>query len=331
DRTTGIGAADNLVFLSDSMLVIPRSTFNRESENLQLGVLDVYALTPTDNSGLDMELVATLQLPMFHSIPASRTYISPRSRIAMRCYVDPIRQLSSLQNPVLSSQPAVFELADASRILLIDFDFLAPAARNNTPSFLLVPVSSIWSAVENIPRHTDMIRAQHHQVSWEVWGVTTRWIHRFRPIGLFFNADPGKYLTSGTRVLLPQRSEQCDNIVSHICTWNCYHPLVIGALDFYPPLTQVFAQDAVQANPEADKVDRSRRMYHIGSDRFTPMASVDEWMGNAKLAVAPYVKSQLCHAQFDRKVRHADYLKVWADEEHREFDNSLVLKDVRVD
>ncbi|KAG8688347.1 hypothetical protein FRC09_012956, partial [Ceratobasidium sp. 395] len=77
------------------------------------------------------------------------------------------------------------------------------------------------------------------------------------------------------------------------------------------------AQAGARTAFQTDDATPSHRTYCAGSDNLTPNAAgIDEWMNNAELAVAPCVKSKLCHMLFDREAEGTVHLKVWADEEH---------------
>ncbi|KAG8795585.1 hypothetical protein FRC12_012324 [Ceratobasidium sp. 428] len=321
DQTTGLGATMDIIFLSETMLAVLRSNFADASEGETIGVLDVYSLSST-TSGLQMIPIITLQLPIFHLAswpPVHGPGYNDISRVEMKCYIDPVRQISSFQMANSGTRGSIFELADTNRILLVHFSFINHARESNALSFLLVPVWSIINEVHKLSGLSGSTDPRpYYEVPWETWGANTRWIHRFTLTESFFDEDPGKYLTSGARVLLP-RCTPFHNPSQVMCAHEPSHYLVIDTLDFLPSSVQV-AQAGARTTLQIDGATLSHQTYCSGSDNLTPnTAGIDEWMNGAELAVAPCVKSKLCHTLFDRATAGAEHLKVWADEEHLVF------------
>ncbi|KAG8791521.1 hypothetical protein FRC12_008947, partial [Ceratobasidium sp. 428] len=207
DQTTGLGATVDLIFLSESMLAVLRSNFTHAPEDETIGILDVYSLSST-TSGLQMIPIITLQFPILHLVswpPVHGSGYNDISGVEMKCYINPVRQISSFQMANLGARESIFELADINRVLLVHFTLLDHARELDALSFLLVPIWSIMNEVRKLSGLSGSTDPRpYYEVPWETWGTNTRWIHRFTLTESFFDEDPGKYLTSGPRVLLPR-------------------------------------------------------------------------------------------------------------------------------
>ncbi|QRW02991.1 vacuolar protein sorting-associated protein 13 [Ceratobasidium sp. AG-Ba] len=303
DRQTGFGVSKDVVFLLDSVLVVPRLVSAIASTNPPVAVLDIYSLTSPSGVRLDMNIVATLKIVP----PYTRPQHSDGPELALlylQRSAGPIYQPSHSQRSTFRGPPAVFEPDDAKRLILLQFNY--EKYSSDISSFLILPLESVQGAIETLGDQPGM----HCQVAWEHWAAGTHWVYRL-PVAYAISLGPtSQHMTSGTRMILPRIIE--NGIKDH---WQ-REDLVLDILDLDKSFMESHQNTRLRLGPHDHNAMIDSWVYYSKEDLVNSVASAyDEWMGGASYTTAPYAMSTFVHRD-TKGLAYQEYLITWTDEEH---------------
>ncbi|QRV88725.1 vacuolar protein sorting-associated protein 13 [Ceratobasidium sp. AG-Ba] len=300
-----------ITVVSKELLIAPRSTFTYGLRNSPIGQLDIYEVDWSDNPSINF--VAALQLPIIDTIPVPPPGLHglSSSHTALVLFLRTGNSSSLSNSGVHARGPAqIFEQNRSSQILVLHIG-LPHLARppgvsyQKISSYIYIPAAIIYDILgsyQNSPAAN-----QSNIISWEQWGLRTRWIHGHLAEVLNFQALP-----SGSKCIQVKGISQTSNMRVHI-------------LDFNPHLLEQLKHWHSQQASDAAEPARSYSgwVYQPAEPNYeTPTDSCvppHTWLkgSGADQAVAPYAWSLVENEDLHRVMKQADRSMrlVW-DAEH---------------
>ncbi|KAG9118602.1 hypothetical protein FRC07_006808 [Ceratobasidium sp. 392] len=331
--------SSSLEVLTNTVIVIPRTTFAYNSRDNPIGRLDLYLIDWSDQSCPTLTFVAILELPVVHSMPPPPSYpptvtlfgfdgpgqeFRPEHDLSAAAIFCRCEFLSSSQHghptSYTSGPSRMFASAPSSQLLrvhiqlpetesAIDFGGSGHGPSPRDTSFY-VPLEVILDVVESATPE-----GAPRCIQWDQWGPRARWIH----LTSDFWEQPLRAPT-GTRCVLTRHS------VPHLATIpfdpNVKYEFEILLLDFNPEFVKEVQRVTNRRSSEGEGGPGKWTYQPATNNHMSPIAPyVDQrrsWLAecSASKAVAPYVWSKLEHPYFEDVVAQLQHWTVMMDSEH---------------
>ncbi|KAG8751382.1 hypothetical protein FRC12_012474 [Ceratobasidium sp. 428] len=194
--------------VSKEVVVATRSTFTYGSQECPMGYLDIYSINWVGSPSMD--LVASLELPVIHSVPAPSPGLHglTNDSIAFHFHLTPgLGSHSSSVSAHTRGLPRIFEPAKSNQILGLGIilpyigGISTPLDLNSAMAHLYIPVDIIYETLKSCklgPPPDQTIKP----TSWQYWSPRVRWIHA----PLFEVVNRPRNQLAGSRCMLFSRT-----------------------------------------------------------------------------------------------------------------------------